>query len=95
MATIACVGHTLPAHILEEQKIEIRKEASKPTPNNSLPPARLCLLKVSQLPKTVPSSGDQVFKQEFMGTFSSKPPGGFISSSRVGDSSSQQFSPLS
>lgn len=62
MATVAWVQHTLPAHILEEQEIEIRKEVSKPTPNNSLPPARLCLLKVSQPSKRVPSAGDQVFK---------------------------------
>lgn len=82
-----------PAQVLEEQEIEIGKEVSKPAPKNPILPARLHLLKVSQLPKSVPSAGDQVFKQELMGTFSSKPPGGLISS-RVGDSS-LQFSPQS
>lgn len=46
----------------QEQKVGPSYKASKPSPNDVLPPTRLHLLKVPSLPQTAPPSVDQLFK---------------------------------
>ena len=55
-------GHTASAEAKNKQEVGIDEKASSHAPTGPLPPAKLCLLKVSQHFKKEPAAGDQVFK---------------------------------
>lgn len=56
----SCCIHTQEAE--DEQEVGQGHKASRPTPIDLLPPENFNLLNIPQLPYTVPSPGDPLFK---------------------------------